>query len=69
MRGVDKLTIQRQYLPEIFSADLLEISKDDGIPIIKQSVIGQFWLERISTILYNNEVQFLDERTKENDIQ
>ncbi|GAH59076.1 unnamed protein product, partial [marine sediment metagenome] len=57
--------IQREYLPEIFSYDLLEISKDDGLPIIKQLVIGQFWLKRISTILYNTEVQFLDERTKE----
>jgi len=45
-------------------ADLLEISKKDGIPTIKQSVLGQFWMEGISTILYSNEVQFLDERLK-----
>lgn len=41
----NELTIERQYLPEIFSADLLEISKNDELPNLKPFVILVLWLK------------------------
>jgi len=38
-QDVDKITIQGQYLPEIFSHDLFEISKNDGFPTLKYFVL------------------------------
>ncbi len=31
----NQITIQKKYLSEIFELDLLEISKNDGLPILK----------------------------------
>jgi len=59
---IDKITIQRQYLPEIFSADLLEISKNDGLPIINKYIIGLFWMKEITIIFQDKEVQLLNEQ-------
>jgi hypothetical protein len=52
--SVNELTIKRQYLLEIFSEDLLELSKDDGLPNLKPSVLGYFGLKGIITKLYGN---------------
>lgn len=38
-QDADKITIQGQYLPEIFSHDLFEISKNDGFPTLKYFVL------------------------------
>ena len=37
--SMNELTINRKYLPETLGADLLETSKDDGLPILKPFVI------------------------------
>ena len=63
-QNTDKITIQRQYLPEIFSSNLLEISKNDGLPIIKQFVLQSFRIKGVKIIVYDNDVQFIDERKK-----
>jgi len=44
-RSVNELALQREYLSEIFSADLIEISKDDGFPILKSFLIQYFNLK------------------------
>ncbi|MFX1575050.1 MAG: hypothetical protein ACFFB0_20120 [Promethearchaeota archaeon] len=57
-QGVDKITIQRKYLPEIFSADLLEISKNDGIPALKPFVLDYFKKIGMIMAFSINEIQF-----------
>ncbi|MFX0037042.1 MAG: hypothetical protein ACFE9I_15535 [Candidatus Hermodarchaeota archaeon] len=47
--SINELTIERQYLSEIFNADLIELSKSDGIPIFKPFVIFYFMLRGIQT--------------------
>jgi len=41
--AVDELAIERKYLPEIFSANLLKLSKD-GLPTLKLFVLKEFYL-------------------------
>ena len=57
-QSVDKITVQRQYLLEIFDADLLEISKSDDLPALKQVVLDYFGVRGIMTRFSDNEVQF-----------
>ena len=55
---LSQITIQRKYLPEIFTADLLEISKTDGLPILKSFVIDSFKTNTILSLFDANEAQF-----------
>lgn len=55
---VSQITIQRKYLPEIFTADLLEISKINGLPILKSFVIYFFKTNAILSLFDANEAQF-----------
>ncbi|MFX1297843.1 MAG: hypothetical protein ACFFD2_23730 [Promethearchaeota archaeon] len=57
-QDINQITIQRKYLPEIFSADLIEISKTDGFPLIKSSVITFFKAKNILSTFDPNEAQF-----------
>ncbi|MFW9971655.1 MAG: hypothetical protein ACFFDF_15780 [Candidatus Odinarchaeota archaeon] len=57
-QSVNQITIQRKYLPEIFSADLLKISEDDGLPILFPFVLEFFKRNGISIKVTINEVQF-----------
>ena len=57
-QSVNKITIQKQYLPEIFDADLLEISNKDGFPKIKLILLVNFNRKGILTKFYGNEIQF-----------
>ena len=52
--NVNELTIERQYFPEIFSNDILEISKNDGLPNFKLFVIIGIMLYGIMTKFYNH---------------
>lgn len=56
--SVNELTIARKYLPEIFSADILDISKDDGLPILKPFAIQYFSSKGIITEFYGNVIKF-----------
>ena len=56
--SVNELTINRKYLPEIFNADLLEISKNDGFPTLKPFVLEYFSAKRILIELYGNVIIF-----------
>ncbi len=57
-KSVDKLTIERKYLPEIFSTDIIDISKDGGLPILKPFVIEYFRSKGIITEFYGNVIEF-----------
>lgn len=57
-QSIDKITVQRKYLLEIFDADLLEISKNDGLPALKQIVLDYFEVRGIMTRFSDNVVQF-----------
>ena len=57
-QSIDKITVQRKYLLEIFDADLLEISKNDGLPALKQIILDYFEVRGIMTRFSDNEVQF-----------
>ncbi len=56
--SVNEVTIGRKYLPEIFSADLLVISRDDGLPSLKLSTLEYFKTKGILTKYYGNVVKF-----------
>ena len=56
--SVNELVIERKYLPEIFSADFLEISKDDGVPTLKPFVIISIMLYGIMTEFYDSVIKF-----------
>jgi predicted regulator of Ras-like GTPase activity (Roadblock/LC7/MglB family) len=58
-RSVNEFTIQRIYLPEIFSDDLLKISQDDGFPILKPFIIQYFNLRGFLIKFYSNLVKFI----------
>lgn len=58
-QSVDRITIHRKYLPEIFYDDLLEISDTDGFPKIKPIVLANFKRKGILTKFFGDEVQFL----------
>ena len=60
--STEKLIIARKYLPEIFDAELLEISKLDGLPTLKPFVSEFFESKGISTNLYGNEIFFFENR-------
>lgn len=55
---VNELTIERQYFPEIFSNDYLEISKDDGLPTLMPFVTIDIILYGIITEFYGNTIKF-----------
>ena len=54
----DQITIQRQYLPEIFSNDLIDISENDGLPILKSSLLEYFQKKGIITRISTKEIRF-----------
>ena len=56
--STDAITIERQYLPEIFSADLLEISKHNGLPDLKPFVISYLKSKGISFENIGNNIRF-----------
>ena len=56
--NVNELTIERQYFPEIFSDDYLEISKDDGLPTLMPFVTINIMLHGIMTKFYGNTIKF-----------
>ncbi|MFX1428071.1 MAG: hypothetical protein ACFFBE_16580, partial [Promethearchaeota archaeon] len=71
-QSIDRITIPRQYLPEIFDNDLLELSDEDGLPILKKRVESEFKLSGIPTkimgtvvIFYKGEKSLLDIFPKE----
>ncbi|MFW9874858.1 MAG: roadblock/LC7 domain-containing protein [Candidatus Thorarchaeota archaeon] len=55
-QSVNKLTIQRKYLPEIFDAELLEIF--EGLPVLKPSVEKFFISKGINIKITIKEVKF-----------
>lgn len=57
INAVDELVIERKYLPEIFSPDLLGFSQD-GLPTLKPSVLKGLFLKGIFTRFYDNVVKF-----------
>lgn len=56
--SVTELTIDRQYLPEILSYDVLKISSD-GLPILKRFAIEYFLFGGIKTEYYGKVVRFI----------
>lgn len=56
--GVNEVTIERQYLLEIFSHDLLELSSDDGLPVLKLSAFNYVNTRGIITKYRNKDVTF-----------
>ncbi len=58
-QSVNKITMHRKYLPEIFDADLLEISDSDGLPTLKSDIVSHFWMRGITTKFYGNIIQLI----------
>ncbi len=58
-RSVNELTLQREYLPEIFSVDLIKVSKDDGFPTLKSFLIQYFNLRGFLIKYQGNMVKFI----------
>ena len=56
--SVDKLAIERKYLPEIFNEDYLELSKIDGLPTLKQFLILCLVIFGIKTEFYGKVIKF-----------
>ena len=56
--GVNELTIERQYLLEIFSHELLELSPDDGLPILILSTRKYLSTRGIITTYKGKDVKF-----------
>ena len=56
--GVNEVTIERQYLLEIFSNDLLELSSDDGLPKLILSTLKYLSSRGILTRYKNKDVKF-----------
>ncbi len=54
-----ELTITREYLPEIFTADLLENSKIDGLPTFRPLTLGYFKSCGILIRFHDTNVKFL----------
>jgi hypothetical protein len=52
------ITIQRKYLPEIVTQDLLELSKADGLPVIKSFYIEFFEINGFKVLFDANEAHF-----------
>jgi len=57
--AMNKLVIERNYLPEIFDIDLLELSKD-GFPILSSFILKELKIREIFTVLDGNIVNFYD---------
>ncbi|GAG96607.1 unnamed protein product, partial [marine sediment metagenome] len=51
-QDVHKITIQRKYLPEIFSSEMLDISKNDGFPTLK-SFLLEYLMEHGITVKFS----------------
>ena len=58
MGEVKKLTITRKFLPEIFTADMLENSKIDGLPTFRPFTLGYFKSCGILTRFHGTKVIF-----------
>ncbi len=58
-QSVNQITIHRKYLPEIFDADLLEISDSDGLPTLKPLLVYYLWMDGIITKFYSNVIQLI----------
>ncbi len=58
MGEVKELTITRKYLPDIFTADLLENTKIDGLPTFKPLTLGYFKSCGILIRFHDTKVQF-----------
>ena len=56
--GVNELTIERQYLLEIFSHDLLELNPYDGLPILASSTKKYLFTRGIRTQYKSMDVKF-----------
>ncbi|MFX0036454.1 MAG: zinc ribbon domain-containing protein [Candidatus Hermodarchaeota archaeon] len=56
--SINELTIERQYLPEIFGADVLKISKDDGLPVLGPYVMRYLFTKGVSTDIFGNIIKF-----------
>jgi hypothetical protein len=50
--SIEEITLERQYLPEIFDDEVLELSKDDGLPTFKPFILPELGLNGIITKLY-----------------
>ena len=61
MGKVRELTITRKYLPEIFTADLLENSKIDGLPTFRPHILEYFESCGISTRFHDTKVIFFED--------
>jgi len=57
--GVNELTIDRKYLPEILHADQLEISPKDGLPTLKSFLIQYFYVKGILIQISSKEIKFI----------
>jgi predicted regulator of Ras-like GTPase activity (Roadblock/LC7/MglB family) len=58
-KSANEFTLQRKYLPEIFSRDLLIISEDDGFPTLKPFIIQYFNLRGFLIKFYGNLAKFI----------
>ncbi len=56
--SVDEISFERQYLPEIFDSAILELSDDDGLPMLKGFVIGYFRVSGILTKIHGKVIKF-----------
>jgi predicted regulator of Ras-like GTPase activity (Roadblock/LC7/MglB family) len=57
-QSVKKITIQRQYLPEIFDDELLDIY--EGLPIIKPYFVNYFRAGGLLVTISNKEIRFVE---------
>ncbi|MFX1390015.1 MAG: roadblock/LC7 domain-containing protein [Promethearchaeota archaeon] len=57
-QSVKKLTIQRQYLPEIFDDELLDIY--EGLPVIKPYLVNYFRVRGVLVTISNKEIRFVE---------
>ena len=56
--SIDEVTLERQYLPEIFDSEVLELSKDDGLPTLKPSIILHLKLKGILNQFFGSVIKF-----------
>ena len=57
--SIDEVTLERQYLPEVFDSEVLELSKDDGLPTLKPFILAYLVLKGIITKLYGNVLKLI----------
>jgi hypothetical protein len=65
-QDVHKKMIQRKYLPEIFSSEMLDISKNDGFPTLKSFVLEFLMEHGIMVKSSTHSVQFKKGYIKDN---